>query len=461
MNVTCDNVFWSSRVVVLAGGLVFTACGNDVHPAAAAEADASAASAVDAGPAFAVDAAHAVDAVDAAAMDGAAPAAVDSGPLAASLTVDPFDVPVSGLQKADLDAFSRGDDLFGLTLREQDGLGPLYTRDNCGGCHASALRGPGLVQKMSVVQADGKTPTPDQSKLAFGHTVHPLLAAGAKTPIVPPANDPSVRVSIRVGVPVLGRGYLEAVLDSELVRVASEQATRTDGIHGRVNHVTYASEANSDTRFHTHQKGDTVLGRFGLKARIATLDDFCADALQGDMGMTSPLRPQEFVNPDGLLDDSKPGIDLTMDSVNTRANYTRGIAIPRRDTNNAVGLALFQASKCSVCHAPSLHTRADYPLAPLADIDAPIFTDLLLHDMGDGLADSLPEGEAGPRDWRTAPLIGLRFYKTFLHDGRAQTIEQAIAAHASNGSEANGSIQLFDALSEMDRKLLLAFVQTL
>jgi CxxC motif-containing protein (DUF1111 family) len=415
-----------------------------------------------------------VDAGADASLDGSAGALPDGSAVSdASVTVDasargtktvsdPFDVPVPGLKGAELTAFNLGDSLFETSMREADGLGPLYTRDSCGSCHASALRGPGLVQKMVVVEADGATPAADQSKLAFGHTVHPLLAAGAKTPILPPANDPSVRVSIRIGVPVLGRGYLEAVSDSELERVAAEQAKRDDGIHGRINHVVYASEANSDTRFHTHAKGDLVYGRFGLKARIATLDDFTADALQGDMGITSPLRPSEFANPDGLLDDRKVGVDIGIDSVNARTNYTRSIAIPRRASDQEAGRALFEQIKCAVCHQPTMHTRADYPLAPLADIDAPIYTDLLLHDMGAGLADSLGgEGEAGPRDWRTSPLIGLRFYTTFLHDGRVRTIADAIEAHASEGSEAAGSVQLFHALSESDRRALLDFVLTL
>src|SRR3990167_9196613 len=95
----------------------------------------------------------------------------------------------------------------------------------------------------------------------------------------------------RSGIPVMGRGWLEAIADSELERVAAEQTSRTDGVSGRPNHVTWKSEYNPETLFHQHQPGDVVIGRFGLKARQPTLDDFAADALQGDMGLTSPLRP--------------------------------------------------------------------------------------------------------------------------------------------------------------------------
>jgi CxxC motif-containing protein (DUF1111 family) len=373
---------------------------------------------------------------------------------------DPFDVPIDGVSAEEQRAFFSGDELFGLPLREADGLGPLYTRSACAACHAEGVRGPGTVQKMSVVLPDGVTTSPDQSKLPWGHTVHPLLAAAAKTPVEPP-DDPSVRVSIRVGPPILGRGYLEAVADSEILRVEAEQAKRGDAIHGRVNHVIYASEPNPDPTFNAHQKGDPVIGRFGLKARIATLDEFTADALQGDMGITSPLRPTELPNPDGLTDDLKPGVDVTAESVNGRATYMRLTAIPDRRGLTERGRALFEGAGCGACHVPAMKTRPDYPIALLAGIDAPVFTDLLLHDMGDELADGVIDGEARSRDWRTAPLIGLRFNKTFLHDGRAHTVEEAILLHDGNGSEAAASIHAFLSLPPGDHDALLAFVGAL
>ena len=316
---------------------------------------------------------------------------------------------------------------------------------------------------MTVILADGVTPSSDQSALPFGHTVHPLLAAGGKTAVLPPT-DPAIKVklTVRVGPPIIGRGYVEAILDSEIERVAAEQAKRTDGIRGRINRVVYASEANTDTRYHGHKKGDVLIGRFGLKGRIGTLDDFTADALQGDMGITSPLRPAEFVNPDGVTDDLKAGVDVTMDSVNIRTIYVRLTAIPRR-ANVINGAALFAQTKCDACHVPSMRTRKDYPIAPLADIDAPIYSDILLHDMGTELADGISDGEATSRDWRTPPLIGLRFLKSYLHDGRATTVEQSILMHggAGSGSEAAESVALFSALGPAEKATLLEFVGAL
>ncbi|HVY37892.1 MAG TPA: di-heme oxidoredictase family protein [Polyangia bacterium] len=373
-------------------------------------------------------------------------------------------MPVADVGAGWVSRFNRGDALFQLVLREADGLGPLYTRQFCGACHddADGLRGPGSAQKMVVVGADGLTPSADQSALPFGHTVHPYVTAGATTPIVPPA-DPGVRLTNRLGPSILGRGYLEAVADDEIRRVAALQAARGDGIHGTVNDYVYASEPNPDPTFNPHHPGDAVIGRFGLKARIATLDEFVADALQNDMGITSPLRPAEFANPDGLTDDRKPGIDATADDVNLRADYVRLTDIPWRAAPDPTARALFDRAQCSACHVPTLHTSPSYPIASLADIDAPVYTDLLLHDMGDGLSDSMPDGDglAGPRMWRTAPLIGLRFSRELLHDGRATTLREAVLAHDSAGSEAHASVQAFNELSDDQQAALLSFVGSL
>ena len=137
--------------------------------------------------------------------------------------------------------------------------------------------------------------------------------------------------------------------------------------------------------------------------------------------------------------------------------------------DDARGAALFDQAKCGACHVPTMKTRADYPIAPLAGIDAPVYTDLLLHDLGSALADGIVEGEATGRDWRTAPLIGLRFNPTLMHDGRVpvmkadvpSAIDGALLAHASDGSEANESVSLYQSMSAADRQALLAFVASL
>jgi CxxC motif-containing protein (DUF1111 family) len=306
------------------------------------------------------------------------------------------------------------------------------------------------------------TPQADQSTLPFGHTVRPYFAGGATMGLEPPAGNANVKLSVRVGVAVFGRGYLEAVDDAEIERVEAEQAQRSDGISGRINRVVFASQPNTDQRYHHHTAGEAgLVGRFGLKARIATLDEFAADAAQGDMSITSPMRPSELANPDGKTDDHKPGIDIELDVINRLADYMRLLEIPRRAVPSVKGVDLFAVVQCSVCHVPSLRTRVDYPIAALAGIDAPIFTDLLLHDMGNELADGLTDGSASSGEWRTAPLIGLRHFRSFLHDGRAKTVEEAILLHDGTGSEAKVAVERYRALSTADRKVLIDYVSSL
>ena len=415
--------------------------------------------------AFAAGAADAAcSAKDGSSANGDADGGVDAA--RASAAPGSSDLPIPNLTAAQLARFNDGDALFNVSYRAADGLGPLYIRTGCGDCHAEVARGPGLVQKMAVVLADGFTPAPDQSKLMFGLTVVPLVTAPAKTPIVPPAGDSSVKVTVRIGPPVMGHGYMEAVADSEIERIALTQKSMGGLIAGRINRVTYGSEANTDTSFHMHVKGETnLIGRFGLKARNATLDDFIAGALLGDVGITTPMRPVENRNPDGVTDDAKPGVDTTLDTVNTVSFYVRTLAIPERTGLTPEGEQLFAETGCATCHVPSLKTRADYPIAQLAGIDAPVFTDFLLHDMGTDLADGVPpgtiDGQAGSRDWRTGALIGLRFSKTYMHDGRAKNIRDAILLHGGPGSEAAPCIALFTKYTQENRDILVQYVEAL
>lgn len=373
---------------------------------------------------------------------------------------NPSDLPLPALPTELRAAFDRGDAAFEAVFRPAQGLGPVYIRQACASCHEDDAKGPGVVTKMVLVGADGLTPLEDQSALAYGHTVRPL-SAGDATPVEPP-EVASLKLSHRVGPAVFGRGYLEAILDSEIERVEAEQVARTDGISGRINRVTRNSEDNPDQRYHQHRRGGAgLIGRFGLKARIASVDDFTADAYQGDMGVTSPLRPVELPNPDALADDGRPGLDVDLDTLNDVADYVRMLAIPPRAEVPARGAELFDVVSCSGCHVPSMRTRPDHPIPALADVDAPIYSDLLLHDMGDQLSDGLVEGGASWREWRTAPLIGLRFMRNYLHDGRAETLEEAILEHEGTGSEANRSVEAFRTLPAADRAELLEFVASL
>jgi CxxC motif-containing protein (DUF1111 family) len=410
------------------------------------------------------DAGVAQDASAATATPDASPDSGESDPLE-GVTVVKAEIADRPLAKLDDDWMARvndGDRLFDQFYFPAQGLGPVYIRSSCGSCHKDDGRGPGAVRKMAMLDKDGM-PLSDQSGLTWGNTVRPQTIEGKEHGINAPEDDPSVLITVRQPPATFGRGYLEAIDDAEIERVEAEQADRDDGISGRINWVTYTSAPNPDTRFHAHERGERLIGRFGLKARIATLDDFAADALQGDMGLTSPLRPIELPNPEGDSDDL-PGVDVSPDTVNHLADYMRMLRIPARKLDGEQaqqGKALFEQARCNVCHVPSLHTSKDYALPPLADKDAAVFSDLLLHDMGKSFFDGVSDMDANPTEWRTAPLLGLRFMRTYLHDGRSKTIADAIEQHGAPDSEAADSVQRYRDLSDDARAALLAYVSAL
>jgi CxxC motif-containing protein (DUF1111 family) len=180
------------------------------------------------------------------------------------------------------------------------------------------------------------------------------------------------------------------------------------------------------------------------------------------MGISSDLRPTELPKPTSY-DDELRGIDDDPDTVNAVADYMRVLRIPRRSeaASDAHGTKLFAAVGCGDCHVPSLRTRDDYPVEQLAGVDAPIYTDMLLHDMGPEFSDGLRDFDAGASEWRTPPLLGLRYMQRYLHDGRAETLEQAIELHGAEGSEAAEAVENYFALSTAERAALIGFVSAL
>lgn len=355
-------------------------------------------------------------------------------PALVRVSEDPSDAPIPGLTDAQLSRFEEGDARFEMPFREAQGLGPLYIHRACTNCHEDDARGPGAVRR--IVRAGGDAPA-----LPFGDVVRSRTTAGATTPLLAPRH-PAIREVVRLPPPVFARGYLEAIPEATILANESEQAGREDGIRGRAARLPGGA-----------------IGRFGHKAREANLEEFVAGALHADMGLTSPRRPEELPNPDGLRDDGRPGVDVGEEEIALLADYVRMLAIPRREY--VPGAEAFERARCAVCHRPSMRTRDDHPIAALRGVQAPIYSDLLLHDMGEGLADGIAEGAANGRQWRTAPLVGLRFLRAFLHDGRASTVREAIEAHASEGSEASDSVARFHAMSEEEQRALVRFVEAL
>jgi CxxC motif-containing protein (DUF1111 family) len=257
---------------------------------------------------------------------------------------------------------------------------------------------------------------------------------------------------------VFGVGLLEAVPESTVRELAAAQAEAGDGISGRLNLVWSPST------------GEMALGRFGWKANVATVEEQTAGAFLGDVGITSWLHPDQSCTPAQVeclaaADGGTP--EVSDDKLDRVVFYTRTLAVPaRRDVGDAAttrGEELFGQLNCSACHVPELRT-GDADVAALSDQTIRPYTDLLLHDMGPGLADGRPDGEAGPSEWRTAPLWGIGLtdevngHTRFLHDGRARSLVEAILWH---GGEAEAARKGFLALTRPERDDLIAFLNSL
>lgn len=359
------------------------------------------------------------------------------------VSADVPDVELAALDPALHLSFARGDARFDAPFLESEGLGPHYVHRACVACHEDDARGPGVVRRL---RSNG-TPLP------FGDVVRPRVTDGA-TPVL--ARDGDIE-SVRLPLAVFGRGLLEAIDDDTILAWESAQRSGTDGIHGRAARLPTAEPMASSLG-----ASAPALGRFGHKARSATLEAFVADALHSDMGLTSAARPNEVIDADEGLD-ARPGIDVPDDVVRDLVAYVRLLSLPARAeaSDHEVGAARFAEVGCATCHVPEARTRADHPIAALRDRAVSLYTDLLLHDLGEGLDDGIREGAASGREWRTAPLIGLRFLRGLLHDGRAADVVQAIEAHASPGSEANAVVARYHDLDEADRTRLVRFVEAL
>jgi CxxC motif-containing protein (DUF1111 family) len=266
-----------------------------------------------------------------------------------------------------------------------------------------------------------------------------------------------VMFSLRIAPPVVGTGFIEAVPEEALLAIAAKQ--RTLNFNGRPNRVWDAVNKRM------------ALGRFGWKANAPNLKQQIAAAAIGDMGVNSHLFPEQNCPPaQTICAKQLPGnfpeiIDHEIDTVEL---WLQGLAVPARrnvsDPEVRRGAELFATAQCAVCHVPDLKTGKFPSLPQLSDQIFHAYTDILLHDMGDGLADGRPDFAAGPRDWRTPALWGLGLSEmvsgstAMLHDGRARNVAEAILWH---GGEAEGSRELFRAMRKSDRDALVKFVEAI
>jgi CxxC motif-containing protein (DUF1111 family) len=356
--------------------------------------------------------------------------------------------PLRGLTDAQREQFDRGKAVFSRAFTPETGLGPLFNAEACGECHENPVAG-GVGDEVEVhataLLPDGFCdPLADLGGFVYQQRVTPALknALGIdKEPIPSKATAQAKRTT----PDVLGFGLLDAVPDSAILAYADPDDRNHDGISGRPN------------RFF-----DGRLGRFGRKALVPTLAEFNEGAFVAEQGVTTPAVPDEGTVggqslPAGVDPLPEPELDAASVALaNTFVRFLAPPAPPALKGEAKRGRALFSKIGCEGCHVPRLRTGAS-DVEALAHREVEAYTDLLLHDMGPELAD-ICLGLASPSEFRTEPLMGLRFSETFLHDGRAASIEEAIRLH---GGEAVAPRDRFAALPPGDRTALLAFLKGL
>jgi CxxC motif-containing protein (DUF1111 family) len=402
------------------------------------------------------------------------------------------------------------------STRSSDGLGPLYNSRSCQSCHFKDGRGhppkanyPDDTAESMFLRLSIPPETEAQRRLLAEHKINSIdeptyggqlqdvaiqghdgegrmqitykevpvqLGDGTRVSLRQPsyaitdlkygALHPKTMLSPRVAPPMIGVGLLEAVPEQQIRARADPDDRDGDGISGRANEVW------------SLEKSKAALGRFGWKAGMPSIRQQSASAFASDMGLSSPMEPkpsgdctpaQAFcLNAPNGNSKRDGGVEVGATLFDLVVFYAQNLAVPpRRNINDADvtrGKALFHQLGCRSCHTPS-HTTGKVEGQPhLSDQTIWPYTDLLLHDMGDGLADNRPEGIASGQEWRTPPLWGIGLteivsgHTNFLHDGRARNVEEAILWH---GGEAQSSRDGYAALSKAEREALLSFVNSL
>ncbi|PYY68841.1 thiol oxidoreductase [Pseudomonas jessenii] len=394
------------------------------------------------------------------------------------------------------------------TTTARDGLGPLFNTNACQGCHIKDGRGhpptPDDVNAVSmlvrlsipdapayarVIEQLGVVPEPvyggqfqdmavpgvaPEGKVRVDYTAVPVrFKDGTEVELRKPSLNitqlgygpmhPDTRFSARVAPPMIGLGLLEAIPDEAILANAEAQAKANNGIAGRPNQVWDDAQ----------QK--TVLGRFGWKAGQPNLNQQNVHAFSGDMGLTTSLRPVDDCTdaqtackqaPSGIGPDGEP--EVSDNILRLVLFYSRNLAVPaRRDVNAPevlAGKSLFYQAGCQSCHTPKYTTAANAAEPELANQVIRPYSDLLLHDMGDGLADNRTEFQSSGRQWRTPPLWGIGLtqavsgHTQFLHDGRARNLLEAVLWHGGEATAAQQQVLSFNA---EQRSALLAFLNSL
>ena len=357
--------------------------------------------------------------------------------------------PLPGLAPEELSRFEAGAAIFARVHGPEDGLGPVFNARACVECHAFPSPGGTDKTRSHLTTRIGREAGDQYDDLIelggpflTRHTVASLLPGctinGEKKP------KAATAVSERQPPSVYGLGLMAAIPDETLLALAADQQSSGGEIAGRA-----------------HRVGGRI-GRFGSKAQFPTLDASIADALRNELGITNPILPDEKptaqpteaacdLRPD--LEDDGAAVAMLVDFVSLLAPPSRGPVGPAEQR----GAAVFQQVGCASCHVPSLRTGPS-PIAALADQEVPLYSDLLLHDMGEYLADGIRQGEAGGAEWRTPPLWGVGRRLWYLHDGRATDLRTVLELH--NGEAKSSRDRLFKR-PRNDLQDVLTFLRSL
>jgi CxxC motif-containing protein (DUF1111 family) len=383
-----------------------------------------------------------------------------------------------------------------------EGLGPRMNLDSCAGCHAQPSVGgssPQVNPQMAFANLDGGTDAPPSFISANGPVrearfvsnsdgsadggVHALFtitgrlgATGCSMKQPDFARQmANHNVIFRTPTPVFGAGLIEEIPDAAILANQSANASTKAslGIGGRAN---FSVSGRTITGQTNDNGNDGTIARFGWKAQNKSLLLFSGEAYNVEMGISNELFQTErdetascqmmpVPNDTTNADAATPAAALS--SIERFALFMRFLAPPTPSPDTPGGMGSINAGRsafnnigCAFCHTPSFNT-GNSSVAAMRYQQVNLFSDLLIHDMGVGLADGVSQGEAGPREFRSAPLWGLGQRVFFLHDGRTSNLISAIRAHASSGSEANGVVENYLQLSENQKQNLLNFLRSL
>ena len=362
--------------------------------------------------------------------------------------------PLPGLDAEQLARFNEGRDDFVEEDSIEDGLGPVFNEASCVACHDAPVGGTnGRAETRFGRWIGGRfDPLAEHGgSLIQDHAIGAVAGGAGAFTFVPEVVPAAANArATRITTPLFGLGLVDAVPDLTFIMLARLQSYYSPSTRGRPNFVTEI------------RTGATRVGRFGWKAQVPTLHQFSGDAYLNEMGITNPEFPTENC-PQGdcglLAFNPFPTLNNDGEDVERFADFMTLLGPPPRGSRSlltALGEYWFGQVGCAGCHTPALVTG----LSPVAALSRKVFrpySDFLLHEMG-ALGDGIVQGRAGPREMRTAPLWGLSAHTTFLHDGRATSIEDAILAHSGQGAQSRAR---YTRLPPGPRASLLAFLRSL